>query len=197
MAYLFRFCRDCSSSSCPIPSKNVIGIRRHVRKNARTNLCLIMSHSEPPTHVPAETTAKPTTKLIDTPCAALLAATRNTRLSRPSTVGIDQATHAKSTGSLDGASVFMRENAMYPAEPAGYSGRCGIFWSHQPQKAQSDQTVACDRLPFIQVYVTCETRQPTAARPGQRGVLRAACRGRGLPPSRAPRASCAGSAGWR
>ena len=30
-----------------------------------------------------------------------------------------------------GAELF---NVMYPAEPAGYSGRCGIFWSRQSPK---------------------------------------------------------------
>lgn len=46
---------------------------------------------------------------------------------------------------------------MYPAEPAGYSGHA------IPLKAQSDQLVACDRLSFIQVYVTCKTWQPRSS----------------------------------
>lgn len=43
---------------------------------------------------------------------------------------------------------------MYPAELAGYSGHV------IPSKVQSDQCFACERLTFIQVDVTRETRHP-------------------------------------
>lgn len=70
---------------------------------------------------------------------------------------------------------------MYPAEPTGEAGRSGYSDHVLLLKAQSDQPVACDRLSFIQVDVTSETRQPSSS-----GDLKVFNRPKARSESRAP-----------